>query len=181
MNGDDGDDVIFVENTTDNELNGGTGNDILETYGSGHELNGDAGNDTLKATGMDNGLFGGVGNDTLEVTGDENYLYGGEGSDVLTLHGGNHNRLSGGSGSDTYVIDTELAADTSIDIDNYGNGEADILQLTKVNKADVAYSFENDVLIINHKNGGLISVYGWRQNSWRKYSLLTESQLPEKP
>jgi len=69
LNGDDGNDIIFVENTNNNELNGGAGDDNLEVYGTGHKLNGGAGNDTIYIKGgSGHTVNSGTGNDKVYVT-----------------------------------------------------------------------------------------------------------------
>lgn len=64
LNGEEGNDIIIVEKTDNNKLNGDAGDDILEVYGNGHTLNGGNGDDTLIVScGTNNTLIGGVGKD----------------------------------------------------------------------------------------------------------------------
>ncbi len=86
---------------------GNNGNDTI--YG-------DEGNDTLKGYNGNDSLYGGLGNDFLYGEDGNDSLYGGAGDD--SLYGGNGNdrldgyatsgieydTLSGGAGSDTFVL-----------------------------------------------------------------------------
>ena len=125
LNGDTGNDIIFVENTNNNTLNGGAGNDVLEAYGTGHILNGGENNDILNVHGSDNTLNGGAGNDTLEVI------------------GGIDNTLDGGAGNDTYIVHWPLRSGTSesphnVTINNRTavNGDVDDLVVEGANSSD---------------------------------------------
>lgn len=101
----------------DDELSGGSGNDLLVGARGRDKLRGDAGDDNLRGGEGIDLLEGGIGNDTLP--GDEgndvlkggigiDILYGGEGNDVLEGGGGDDvlddwsgdNILRGGIGND---------------------------------------------------------------------------------
>ncbi|MBB5223126.1 serralysin [Amaricoccus macauensis] len=71
--------VVAIEN-----VQGGSGNDILIGDAANNALSGNNGNDLLAGRVGDDGLFGGSGNDTLD---------GGDGTDIL----------SGGAGTDTII------------------------------------------------------------------------------
>ncbi len=110
VSGSVGDDWVFGENGADT-LSGGGGNDAL-FGGAGHdEIIGGYGNDILAGgTGID-ALFGGAGHDV--ITGgddiDVDYLNGGAGDDHLTA--GQFDKLSGGTGADTFVVAVDAQAE----------------------------------------------------------------------
>ncbi|MEM8956188.1 MAG: calcium-binding protein [Pseudomonadota bacterium] len=118
-----GDKAVYTHNDI---LLGGGGNDILYGYAGDDWLEGGTGNDVLYGdTGKDT-LLGGEGDDELHGGWGDDLLYGGQGNDVLRgglgidklyggegddwLYSGNvtdangHNELTGGSGSDVFVI-----------------------------------------------------------------------------
>ncbi|TYO62065.1 calcium-binding protein [Bradyrhizobium hipponense] len=111
-----GNDSIYG-GTGNDTLTGGTGNDYLEAGSGAQLLEGDGGNDFLKDLSSGHGtLSGGDGNDTLVgVQGD--VLQGGDGKDVLWVYGGGaatNSTLQGGSGDDTFHVQTHTGNDTII-------------------------------------------------------------------
>ena len=134
LNGEDGNDIIFVENTNNNILNGGNGDDILEVYGNGHTLNGGAGNDILIVnSGNNTVLIGGAGKDTFVVES----AYNGEniirdyevGLDVIRFNKGTEIARSSIDGNDVLL---DLTTGGRININNavsqkitfeYGSGK----------------------------------------------------------
>ncbi|MEY9278893.1 calcium-binding protein [Bradyrhizobium yuanmingense] len=110
-----GNDSIYG-GTGNDTLNGGTGNDYLQAGTGAQLLVGGAGNDVLKDDSGLTTLSGGQGNDTLVgVQGD--YFQGGEGRDEFWLDGGApgaSSTLQGGSGDDTFHIQTHAGNDTII-------------------------------------------------------------------
>ena len=114
---------------------------------------------TLKGNANDNNIYGGSGNDTL---------YSGAGNDYL----------KGGLGSDTYSVNT-ITGNTNISIDQSSNnaGDADVLQLSSVNRSDVQFSLDNGVLTIAHDNGGIIAITGWDANPLSKVIFANNTEL----
>lgn len=99
--------VIQGTNGNDN-LNGGSGRDLIFAYGGNDKLTGGSGNDCLVGDSGDDKLFGGSGKDVLLGGDDNDILKGDSGND--NLFGGNGNDdLRGGSGSD--FIDGEAGVD----------------------------------------------------------------------
>jgi Ca2+-binding RTX toxin-like protein len=93
---------------------GSTGDDELRAYGGNDKLDGDAGNDTLD---------GGAGNDTILGGAGEDWIEGGAGNDSMDGGEGPSSTLSGGSGSDLYIvrgrteiIETDPAASGGVDL-----------------------------------------------------------------
>ncbi|OFW80269.1 MAG: hypothetical protein A2887_06025 [Alphaproteobacteria bacterium RIFCSPLOWO2_01_FULL_40_26] len=115
--GGDDDDTIF----------GGSGNDYID---------GGDGNDTL---------YGGAGNDTIIVGAGNNQVQAGSGDDIIDLSGGNSafgdrvNFISGGEGSDKFILDNgssswnEINVISDFDV-NDPNEKIDLSKLTAVNK-----------------------------------------------
>ena len=95
INGNIGNDLIYVNNAAAATVRGGSENDTITVQAGGADASsfyGDKGNDTITDLTGDSSLFGGDGNDTLT---------GGEGAD----------HLIGGAGSDSFsVADTHNAA-----------------------------------------------------------------------
>ena len=179
LNGDAGSDTIFVENTDNNTLNGGVGNDRLEVYGTGHELNGGAGNDILTVHGNGNTLNGDAGNDVITVYDGTQIISGGSGNDTITVIGGNQHAIAGGEGSDTLTITSALGTDSVLNIDQtaHNTGDVDVLQLTNVNKDNVRFTLANGALVITHDNGGKIIISGWDMNPMSKIVFEDATEL----
>lgn len=120
---DQGSDDLLDGGEGDDLLDGGLGEDIL-LGGDGHDsLSGGDGNDQLDGGAGNDVLIGGTGTDTLR---------GGDGNDQLTagdsglLDGGAGNdRLQGGSGNDTYLFDAGYGQDVLAGL----GGGSDTVQL----------------------------------------------------
>ena len=93
-------------------------------------------------------------------------LYGGAGDDSLIADGRYSNTLAGGTGSDIYVVNRKLASDTILIINqgDYRTGDADELRFQNINKEDVRYSLQGNVLTVMHSSGGTVSVTDWDTN-----------------
>ena len=173
INGGSGDDEIHIysgENSDvmshHNGISGSWGNDKIYIHsGDYHVANGGADNDEIYIYGGKNTRAnGGDGTDTITVSGGTGHVVnGGTEDDVITVTGGTGHMLNGGVGSDSYVMDMDFTADTNLIVDqvNSDGEDADILQLARVNKNDVAFAMENGALIITHSSGGTITVEGW--------------------
>ncbi len=83
-------------------IEGGTGNDTLETGADGATLRGGGGRDLLVGSRKRDNLNGGPGNDTILGGRGRDRLVGAAGDDVLRGNGG-PDRLSGGPGHDLLV------------------------------------------------------------------------------
>ncbi len=116
LHGGEGDDGLFGGAGSD-VLNGGEGNDELQddeglnAEGSGDDwLYGGNGNDLLTSYWGDDRLFGGSGNDRLISYAGKDELYGEEGDDIFDVRdasrGASETLLVGGTGNDTYLIDS---------------------------------------------------------------------------
>ena len=70
LNGDSGNDEIFIEGSNNITMNGGSGDDTLKyNYSENTSLNGNAGNDYIVSYYSGNStISGGTGNDTIEFT-----------------------------------------------------------------------------------------------------------------
>lgn len=178
INGGSGDDEIHIysdenggEISHNNAVSGKAGKDTIYIHvGHDHIVNGGGDDDIIYVEGGNNNrLNGGDGNDVFTVNGGTgNTLRGGAGNDTFTVNGGNNNTLYGGIGSDTYIINTMSAADTNVNIyqeqKETEDNDADVLQLTQVNKGEVTYAVNDGTLTITHSNGGKVSINGWDAN-----------------
>ena len=93
-------------------------------------------------------------------------ITGNANNNVIYAGGRYSDALTGGTGSDTYVVTQKLASDAVLTINQGDNGvgDTDILQFQKINKEDVRYSLQDNVLTIMHSSGGTISVTDWYTN-----------------
>lgn len=122
LNGEDGNDIIFVENTNNNILNGGNGDDILEVYGNGHTLNGGAGNDILIVnSGNNTVLNGGAGADTIRIKSGSGFeINSGSGSDKVYVDGGSAKHIVNSGGTD--YIEIGKSAGNGVKVESLGGG-----------------------------------------------------------
>ncbi|OEJ65993.1 hypothetical protein BEN30_13450 [Magnetovibrio blakemorei] len=117
----------WVGNYKDNDVDGGSGSDVLAGKGGADEIEGGSGNDLLfGGAGADNLegddgndiLFGGSGNNVLSGGSGDDFIIGGSGNDVISggdgndviFAGGGYNKVDGGSGNDVMVF-TGVRAD----------------------------------------------------------------------
>lgn len=105
VNGQQGNDIIWMLGTTNNTVHGGSGDDWLDGAYGNDTLYGDSGNDHLKGGNGADTLYGGSGNDLLEGGLGDDTLNGGSGNDVL-IGGLGKDVMSGGSGADTFVFNS---------------------------------------------------------------------------
>ncbi|HYH22011.1 MAG TPA: tandem-95 repeat protein [Azospirillum sp.] len=121
----DGDDIVAIQNTVTDTLDGGAGNDKLAAGGGDDLVRGGAGDDTLS---------GSVGNDTLD---------GGDGADYFRDADGTA-VADGGSGDDTMTIDYKLRIeDPDVQRQLIGGAGADTMTLTST-LSDLRLSIKAD-------------------------------------
>ena len=112
-----GNNVLCTDNnSSNNTLTGGSGNDTLIAYGTNNSLSGGDGDNTLTAYGSNNNLSAGNGNNTLTAYGSNNNLSVGNKNSTLTVYGSG-NIVTGGNGDDSI----------SVFADNNGNASGNIL------------------------------------------------------
>ena len=107
-------------------------------------------------------------------------MFGEDGNDTLTVDGGNNIQLHGGSGSDTYIINSGFTAADGLHIyqnEDYGfnAGDEDVLELTGINMGNVQYEFQDNVLWVHGleegNRVGSIAVNGWDENPLAKITF----------
>ncbi|WP_374089091.1 cadherin-like domain-containing protein [Methylomicrobium lacus] len=161
--GEAGNDTLVGSDYADgwDSLSGGDGDDHLSGLAGNDGLNGDAGNDTLEGGAGDdylsdyagvNALDGGDGNDTFEVysfdAADSNTLTGGAGSDRYILNPDNFSVLtvtdfSVGAGGDVIEIQSLLYNSNGYDSSNPFDPVQGYLRLVQ-NGADVELQWDRD-------------------------------------
>ncbi|MES2826478.1 MAG: hypothetical protein V4732_23025, partial [Pseudomonadota bacterium] len=137
--------LIAIDDTKNNTLKGGKGDDFLigaalvDTMEGGDDndiLVGNAGNDILKGDKGYDILYGGIGKDSLDGGADADHLYGGDGTEIDVLNGGDGNDiLEGGTGVDKYIFSGNFGRDMIKDTDGgiyFGADEASAIQLTQL-------------------------------------------------
>ena len=76
---------------------------------------------------------------------------------MLEVSGDASHKLKGGTGSDSYVIDSvHSGVNITIDQNDFKKGDRDILYLDFVDKSSVKYSLENDALTIAQNYGAAL-------------------------
>ena len=116
--GDEGNDVLRLNNSFRGTVDGGSGDDRIYLAGDCIEprVDGGDGSDLLDATGNNFGIFahGGRGEDTVYGSNYDDEIYGDAGNDLLFGAGGNDvaysvdqqpDRVIGGAGIDTAIVD----------------------------------------------------------------------------
>ena len=104
VNGDGFDDLAIVDDLGQFQL--GAARIVFgKDFTGAVDQEGGDGADTLVGDGDGNVLLGGLGNDTLDGNGGADVLYGGEGDDEIRVSDSGFQRVDGGTGTDTLVID----------------------------------------------------------------------------
>jgi Ca2+-binding RTX toxin-like protein len=159
LTGSDGDDTVLA----------GDGNDtIIAGSGAGNDhYDGGAGNDTIVYSSTTQGVTVDLAQGTgsgIEVDSDtivnvENVV-GGDGDDTIT---GNEadNILSGGAGSDTYILSLNDSRDTVIDSSDGTDINRIILQGTTADEDILFEQQGNDLLLSDSANFGFVTVQNW--------------------
>ena len=123
----DGVDILTgIEN-----VNGGSGNDVITGNQIANTLTGGSGNDTINGGAGDDTLNGGLGNDRL---------VGGAGNDTFIGSIGN-DVIRGGSGNDIFQINTGTGRSL---IKDYSPGEDSIELINGLIESDLTYSYSDD-------------------------------------
>jgi len=123
----------------DDKITGGSGNEVL-LGGAGHDdlrgrngndqIEGDAGNDIIRGGNGDDELNGDVGKDVIYGGAGKDELNGGDNNDILVaVGGGQADNAVGGSGTDTFWIDSE-----STELVTSGSGERDLGLVHRISK-----------------------------------------------
>ena len=108
--------AVFGQSSSDDELFGSDGDDLLRGFKGNDTLHGEAGDDLLIGNKGHDELHGGDGSDMLKGGRGEDLLFGGEGDDVLRgghkadiLAGGaGDDRLFGGRGEDSAIFNGSI-------------------------------------------------------------------------
>ena len=141
-----------IKSTGDNnEIYGGSGQDIIETTGNNNTVDAGDGTNKITSKGDDNKLYGGKGKDTIITTGNNNEVEAGDGNNWITSNG-DHNTLKGGNGKDIVTsignnnkIDTKDGTDAILSL-------GDDVEITSGN-GDKRIVFEGDNIDITAKDG----------------------------
>ncbi|CAK27602.1 Uncharacterized protein wiht hemolysin-type calcium-binding regions [Synechococcus sp. RCC307] len=143
--GDGRDRLISIEN-----VNAGSGNDVVTGNRSANTLNGQNGNDVLNGAAGNDYLLGGRGNDRLKGGSGNDKLVGGQGND----------KLWGGSGRDTFVLSEGSGYDRIMDFRNgqdriqMGSG-VDNLKIQNRNGHAFVYEGRDLMAVVNGAAGDL--------------------------
>ncbi|MGQ9371307.1 DUF4347 domain-containing protein, partial [Azospirillum sp. A39] len=111
------------------QMTGGTGNNVLTGWSGTDVMFGDAGDDTLYGGAGVDSLGGGAGNDWLDGGDGQATLRGDDGDDTLIAHAGNDS-LVGGAGNDSLEGgdgNDRMSGDTGNDRLNGGGGNDSLL------------------------------------------------------
>ncbi|MFN5100593.1 MAG: hypothetical protein ACK5D0_10320 [Burkholderiaceae bacterium] len=101
---------------------------IDRLYTIPNQINGSDFNDYFFGTSAAENLVGGKGDDLLVGGGGEDFLQGGAGDDTLIIAGVDGGRMTGGSGSDTFVLNTDLSGLALVTVNDF-SAEDDVLRL----------------------------------------------------
>jgi len=154
VEGEDGDDWIYLGSVNGNEAYGGAGNDV-EIAGSGNAIEiGEAGNDALYGAAGQDYFYGGTGNDTMYGGAGIDVMLGGTGDDffeggtgVNYYFGGAGGGPGSGVGHDTFVLDTSGATLSVQVVQDWTEG------LDKVQLAGSHFTSFSDLLAHSYQNG----------------------------
>ena len=105
--------TINVNASTNQEINGGAGNDIINMNSNNNtNVQAGSGNDNIKIIGSNNTVNGNDGNNTIIATGNNNNITAENGDNRLSSIG-NLNTITSGSGNNTLGVDGENNSITS--------------------------------------------------------------------
>ena len=140
-------------------VNGGDGNDMIDTSGFIHDatLTGGGGNDKVTAGPGNDSVFGGAGNDMLSGGNGKDTLSGDDGNDVV--NGGNgDDQLSGGAGTDCVfeTSGTSTVTLTNTTLTGLGNDKLTSIECFEVFGNDANNFFDASKFTLGgvHLHGG---------------------------
>ncbi|MBD0682865.1 beta strand repeat-containing protein, partial [Pseudomonas sp. PSB11] len=158
----------LLGNDGNNQLSGGAGDDSLDGGAGNDTLHGEDGNDLLQNGGGVDFLWGGAGDDTLVAGNSQtgSVLLGEAGNDTLDARNlsntGGYVNLSGGAGSDIYLVDG--SGDVTIS-DSNTLGELNVVQFAAgINPADLVFVRPADSInpsgniLVKFANGHLLFI-----------------------
>ncbi|MBM6596402.1 peroxidase family protein [Microvirga pudoricolor] len=155
LHGHDGHDKLWGGSGND-RLKGGQGDDRLSGGQGNDRLDGGAGDDRMAGNGGNDVLRGGAGDDVLKGGGGQDRLFGGLGDDRLAGGSGSGDRMTGGSGEDTFVFQKGMGRDFVTDFRN-GEDMIDVSGLGKVNGiSDLALDQVGNDVEIRHGSDVLV-------------------------
>ena len=143
VSGGSGDNVISTGSGADN-IDGGAGNDDISSGAGDDFVDGGAGDDTIDAGDGDDTVIGGEGNDDISGGAGDDYLYAGEGDDVVNGGSGDDYIDAGtGAGNDIYNGD---AGNDTIEFDSTSDGvDVDLEAGTATDRADTQTSSDDNI------------------------------------
>lgn len=119
-----------IENSGNNTIIGGNGNDIVYVYGKNNNVDTKGGNDIVVAVGNENIINAGDGNNYVYAKGNSNKVTTGAGEDDVTIIG-DFNELNTGDGAD------KAAFSGNNNIVSTGNGDDEIQFMGSNNTIDL--------------------------------------------
>ena len=164
--GENGNDTITINGSSDHKISGGNGKDkITVSGGSKHTIYGEKGNDKITvSSGSNHYIDGGKGNDTINITkGTDHLILTGNGKDTITISGGKDHGVLLQSGTNIVNIsnpqnldleqDSKYSADT---ITVNGNFKSGHLYIRTIGNASKKYA---DSMIINDISSKKVDFY----------------------
>lgn len=97
---------FLTGNYGDDQLLGNGGNDTLWGSGGHDSIDGGAGHDIIKGHGGHDNIDAGSGNDQIFGGSGNDHVYGNSGADLIVLIGGDKDTAVGGTGIDTFWVDS---------------------------------------------------------------------------
>ncbi|MEM9101029.1 MAG: calcium-binding protein [Pseudomonadota bacterium] len=142
------DDTIINGSASDDQLTGGTGNDLINTYDGADSIMSGEGNDIVFAGAGADEVEGGKGNDFLYGEAGDDELSGDDGDDFLQGGSGN-DALSGGYGNDVLVGgagNDRLDGGTGVNFFKFSAGHgADYIEHNKIGESHNHIIFAKDI------------------------------------
>lgn len=147
---------------------GGTGNNVVTTFGSDFIVQGGSGSDTIVAGGGDNSIIlndaannavtGASGNDTIFGGSGNDVIFGDKGDDFIGGGAGN-DTMTGGQGSDVFIVMGAGAASGDVVITDMQDelGQHDILYIQGHQHGDGVFN-ASDYTIVDHNTDASVAV-----------------------
>ncbi|PSM51433.1 tandem-95 repeat protein, partial [Campylobacter blaseri] len=136
----------IVSVTTDDsykiELSNSSSNSTITTLGGDDIIDGGTGDDIINSGAGNDTIDGGAGDDTIKA---------GDGNDTI-IGGAGDDHLEGGAGNDTYIFGKNFGKDTIVNYKS-NQGDIDIIKFTDgITKDDLVFKQDNLNLIISLKD-----------------------------